>query len=156
MFAMANQEKIAESNTKKVGTPLIPIFVNCPFCGQELMDKDKKIDSLPAIHLHAHQGQDEGPIWLSAQYGSFVSIDNMSIPDGEITKFSCPFCKRILPSRRHCDLCQASLLILNLTSGGAIEFCSRKGCKNHYLEFQEVEALTHFYDMLHLDYSPAP
>lgn len=150
-----NRTSVKSSGEKNISRS-VPIFVKCPHCDEELMDSEVKIDFLPSIKLVAHVASQSGFLWLSAQYGSFQSISEMNVEVGQVTRISCPHCKHDLPIVRQCSICLAPMHQLYLFSGGSIEFCSRKGCSNHHLEFQDIDSLSDFYDMLHLDYSPAP
>lgn len=124
----------------------ISLKVKCPICGESLMDKDDLIDNKPGIKLHLAVGNKKGIINLSSIYGSYNYICDIDIPDGELANFFCPHCKDQIVEETKCKLCDASLVPFHLDMGGKVSICSRSGCKNHFVEFEDLSlALKKFY-----------
>ncbi|MCD4797328.1 MAG: hypothetical protein K8R49_09215 [Candidatus Cloacimonetes bacterium] len=70
----------------------------------------------------------------------------MHIPENEIVIFECPHCKTQIVSDKKCEACTSPLVQLNLLDGGKVSLCSKAGCKNHSVEFQDLKtALGHIY-----------
>ena len=125
----------------------IAIKVKCPNCGKSLMDSDHKLDNVPSIRLIIKYNQQSGMIWLSSVYGSFAVDCDIPLIENEIFNFSCPFCKTDLMSKKQCASCNAPTNSVLLDTGGIINFCSRKGCTKHSVEFEDISlALKQFYD----------
>lgn len=135
---------------------MIPLNVKCPLCKKELMDKEVKLDDWPAIVLKYNMDGRIGKIWLSSLYGSYALKSEMPIQDKRIISFICPHCRAELKSQRKCEICSAEMVPLELIMGGDVEFCSRKGCKNHILEFKTLEEAAQFYELYELYFKPAP
>lgn len=135
---------------------MVPLNVKCPHCKKEVMDKEVKIDDWPSIKLLIEIDEQKGTLWLSCLYGSYNIKSDIELPEEKVTKFYCPFCKKELISTRTCDQCEAPMVSLELTMGGEVEFCSRKGCKNHFLEFRTLEETMRFYDTYAPYFKPAP
>ncbi len=127
---------------------MIPINVQCPKCNKSLMDGSLLIDKVPSIKLKAEVKGKKGTIWLSSLYGSYkVHLD---LPDikNEIYKFYCPHCNEEIPTSKECSICSAPMKILKIQMGGKVEFCSRRNCKKHSLEFETEEELQSFYETM--------
>jgi predicted RNA-binding Zn-ribbon protein involved in translation (DUF1610 family) len=124
----------------------ITVQVKCPHCGKSLMDHDHKVDNEPGIHLLVKTPSKTGMIWLSSIYGSYNFFTNAEMDDTDVAVFSCPFCKEEITSKERCGTCDAPMSTLILDIGGKINFCTRKGCKNHNIGFEDFStALTKFY-----------
>ncbi len=125
----------------------IVLKVKCPKCGKSLMDPEHKLDNMPGIRLKIKHQQQSGLIWLSSVYGSFEVKSEIPLMDGEIYEFSCPFCKLVFSNEVKCVACSAPMNHVLLESGGKINFCSRKGCNKHSVEFEDISiALKQFYE----------
>lgn len=125
----------------------ISLNVKCPVCGESLMVKDHKIDKKPGILLLTEIDGIEGELVLSSIYGSYNHYSNLTLPLGHIAKFSCPHCKKQIISDDECQSCGAKMIPFNLEMGGKVVICSRNGCKNHYVEFEDLSvALKRLYD----------
>ncbi len=136
---------------------MINIDVNCPYCQKSLMNKHHRLKDIPSIELigklSPDAGSTEGIIRLSAFYGDYQIETGLVIPADTIVEFKCPFCHRELTSSRECESCRAPMVALEFPRGGKVQFCSRRGCKKHLIEFEDPEEeLRAFYEQ----YSPNP
>ena len=134
---------------------MLQFQVNCPYCHKSLMDDEHRIKDSPSVTLLGkmppEQGSAEGLIRLSAFYGDFSVDSAVAIPKDTIVAFHCPYCRHHLTSTRICDICSAPMVALEFKRGGRVQFCSRRGCKKHLIEFEDPEAeLLAFYR----EYSP--
>jgi hypothetical protein len=124
----------------------ISLKVKCPVCNKPLMDKDHKVDNEPSIKLAIETGGKKGTLRLSSVYGSFNYMADIEIPDNEIVNFFCPHCREDLHSAEMCKTCDAPLVSLILDLGGKVSFCSRKGCQDHSVGFEDLsDALKKLY-----------
>lgn len=113
--------------------------VKCPRCFASLMCKDIQVDGRPSIDVRAKVGVLEGHIYLSQVYGSYEKVFG-GVPDvrGSIETFSCPHCDAPLPVQQTCP-CGAPMVGIDLVIGGIIRFCTRNGCEEHHLEFDNPD-----------------
>ena len=116
----------------------ISLKVKCPVCSKSLMDEEQKVDNEPSIKLAIQSGAKKGTLRLSSVYGSFNYITDLDVADREIVTFCCPFCMEELATNELCKLCEAPLVSLNLDLGGKVSFCSRKGCQDHSVGFEDL------------------
>lgn len=116
----------------------VAIKVKCPACGVSLMDNEKLIDNEPNIRLNIEIANKKGIIRLSSIYGSFNYDVDIELPDKEIARFSCPHCNAEIISSEECNSCQAPMIPLILDMGGRVTICSRKGCHNHLIGFEDL------------------
>ena len=58
------------------------------------------------------------------------------IADKKTAAFFCPACHHTLKNAMNCEVCDAPLVTFQLLEGGIIKICSRKGCQNHLLDFE--------------------
>jgi ssDNA-binding Zn-finger/Zn-ribbon topoisomerase 1 len=116
----------------------LSLKLKCPKCGHSLMDKDQKVDNEPSIHLNVSCEGNEGKIWLSSIYGSYNFIADIELPKDVIAQFSCPHCHDEIPSMSECLTCGATMVYFYLDMGGKVSVCSRSGCKNHFVEFDDL------------------
>jgi len=124
----------------------ISLNVKCPECGKSLMDNEHKVDNEASIKLLIKTSQKSGVINLSSIYGSYNYVCDIELKDGEVAEFSCPSCKTEITSEEQCIVCRAPMSRLVLDIGGKVNFCSRKGCKNHNIGFEDLSnALTKLY-----------
>jgi ssDNA-binding Zn-finger/Zn-ribbon topoisomerase 1 len=120
--------------------------LKCPHCGHSLMDKEQLIDNVPGIYLDIECHGKKGQIWLSSIYGSYNYKATIDLPKGEISKLSCPHCHDHISSKTECASCGAYMVPFYLDMGGKVNVCSRIGCKNHFVEFDDLSvALRQFY-----------
>jgi ssDNA-binding Zn-finger/Zn-ribbon topoisomerase 1 len=110
------------------------------------MDFDNLVDNEPSINLNIKIGKKEGVIKLSSIYGSYNYICDIDIAENETADFICPHCKELINSKVKCKVCNASMVPFFLEMGGKVCVCSRAGCKNHLVEFEDLSnALRMFY-----------
>jgi predicted RNA-binding Zn-ribbon protein involved in translation (DUF1610 family) len=124
----------------------ISLKVSCPYCMQSLMDEETKLHGFPSIKLNIKTENDRGTIRLCSVYECFDHQSDIPIAKGEIVEFSCPHCNKELLVKEECHLCDAPMVSLSLATGGRVNICSRKGCSNHYVAFQDLSTeLSNFY-----------
>ena len=116
----------------------ITISVKCPLCGKSLMDQSKKVDNEPGINLIIKDKEHKGLIWLSSIYGSYNQTCEIEVEADTIVEFYCPHCRSLLQSEIKCKVCDAPMVDFNLDMGGRVSICSRNGCKNHPIEFEDL------------------
>jgi len=116
----------------------ISLKLKCPLCGTSLMDYDHMVDNEPSIFMHIEIGGKKGNIWLSSIYGSYNYDTDIELPRGEVARFNCPHCAKHITSKTECLTCGAEMVPLYLDMGGKVTFCSRSGCKNHFVEFEDL------------------
>jgi len=125
---------------------MISLDLKCPNCGTFLMDEEHPIDNFPSVALRLKFENKDIWIRLSSLYGSYNLESEEDIPEGQVCTFYCPHCKKDLPETAKCSLCASPLVSLFLDVGGKVNFCSKRGCTNHSLEFLEISsALLKFY-----------
>jgi len=107
---------------------LLILETECPACRAPLTDCEK-------VHLDAHveEPNQDGAIFLSAVFGDQGLSTDLAIPEGATVEFRCPHCEASLMLRHLCSLCGAPMASINISSGGYLEFCSRRGCRGHAL-----------------------
>ena len=116
----------------------ISIAVNCPSCGKSLMDHKKLVDNEPSINAIISNEKEKGMIWLSSIYGSYNYVSEVETPNGEVAHFHCPHCHTELCSKTQCNICEAPMVDFHLEMGGRVSICSRSGCKNHAIAFEDL------------------
>ena len=125
---------------------LISLSLKCPKCGESVMDEEKLVDNSPGVRLKIKTLKDRGFIWLSSVYESYNYVSDIEIIHGETAEFFCPHCDSSIISNQICEECNANKMHLNLEDGGRVYFCSRSGCKDHSLEFNQItSAMGHLY-----------
>jgi ssDNA-binding Zn-finger/Zn-ribbon topoisomerase 1 len=102
------------------------------------MDKEHLVDNEPSISLNIKSGSNKGVIHLSSIYGSYNYSSDIKIPVGEVATFSCTHCDAVLNSKSECLTCGAEMVPFYLDMGGKVSICSRSGCKNHHVEFEDL------------------
>jgi predicted RNA-binding Zn-ribbon protein involved in translation (DUF1610 family) len=100
----------------------------CPHCGVLLTQNMQ-------VHLDAHvvDTNQDGTVYLSAVFGDYSVESELEIAAGAVVDFRCPECDASIMLSVPCRLCRAPMASLRLTTGGYVEFCSRRGCKGHAL-----------------------
>ena len=116
----------------------ISLVVKCPTCGKSLMDHNHKIDDADSIKLLITFGKQRGTIHLSSVYGSYLLDCDINLVNDEIGVFACPYCRAEITSKDLCKTCEAPMAEMVLDMGGEINFCTRKGCKKHSVEFEDL------------------
>jgi NADH-quinone oxidoreductase subunit E len=125
----------------------IQVNVKCPQCGKSLMDHEYKIDGHPSVKVTVEFKGKRGWVRLSSLYGSYNVAEEFPVPMGSVVRFFCPVCGSELKGTRICEQCNAPMIPLRFTEGGLVQICSRRGCKKHLIEFEDLEAeLRTFYD----------
>ena len=125
----------------------LALKIKCPVCRKSLMDQHNMLDGQPSIALEVEGNGKRGWLRLSPVYGSYDIESEFEIPPNGVVRVFCPQCHSELKSPAVCDLCQAPMVPLMLEEGGRIFTCSRRGCKKHFLEFEDIDkALAAFYD----------
>ncbi len=117
---------------------LISLKLKCPVCGESLMDDNHLVDNESSIMLNVEMAGKKGEIRLSSVYGSYNYVTDIEMPKGEVAKFSCPQCKTHITSDSECLSCGANMVPFYLDMGGKVTICSRSGCKNHIVEFEDL------------------
>jgi len=117
---------------------LISLKLKCPVCGKSLMDDDHLVDNEASILLNLEIAGKKGQIRLSSIYGSYNYVTDIDLPKGEIAKFSCTHCDAHVTSDAECLSCSAPMVPFYLDMGGKVTICSRSGCKNHVVEFEDL------------------
>ena len=117
---------------------LISLKLKCPVCGKSLMDESQLVDNEPSILLKVEIEGAKGKINLSSIYGSYNYMTDIEMPDGEVAKFSCTHCDAHITSDSECLSCGANMVPFYLDMGGKVTICSRSGCKNHVVAFEDL------------------
>jgi methionyl-tRNA synthetase len=104
------------------------------------MDNDTLLMEKPSIKLNIETASARGTIRLCSIYGCYNHLSDIEIADREIVRFFCPHCNKELISNDECDTqnCNAPMIPLILRVGGKVFICSRKGCENHFVAFEDL------------------
>ena len=125
----------------------IVVNVKCPYCRQSLMDTDNKIDGHPSVKTKIQHHNKTGALYLSSIFGSYNIISDIYIPKDEIVLLFCPECNASFILKDLCEECKAPLAVLALKNGGTVQFCSRRGCKYHFMDYSNfAQKLTVLYN----------
>lgn len=116
----------------------LSLSLKCPHCSASLMDPDTLVDNETSINLHIDIAKKKGDIFLSSIYGSYNYVSDVECPVDEIAVFSCPHCGKDINTKAECKVCKAPMASLILDMGGKISYCTRSGCKNHNVEFEDL------------------
>lgn len=117
---------------------LMSFKVKCPMCGDSLMNHDQLIDNESSIKLDIEVANKKGAINLSSIYGSYNYKANIELIPDEVVKFFCTHCKAQIISDSNCLTCTAPMIPFYLHMGGKVSICSRTGCKDHKVEFDNL------------------
>lgn len=110
------------------------------------MDYTQYLNAKPSIRLRIEIDNRSGILNLCSTYGCYDKTSSISIHEGEIAALICPHCKQNLNTKVLCDICNAPIVAFDLEKGGKVHICSRAGCKNHYVSFEDIyTTLTSFY-----------
>jgi len=115
------------------------VNVSCPRCNRSLMTREHRLDGYPMVRVTASFRRKHGWVRLSSLYGDYRIESEYEIPPGAVVHFFCPSCHTELRSGRLCATCDAPMIILFVRGGGTIQFCSRRGCKEHMLDLVDEE-----------------
>jgi hypothetical protein len=118
---------------------MFPIAAQCPLCSANLMDEAVYVDGHPSVRVVLRYGGKESVLHLSAIYGSFRFVSEVPVGAGDETELLCEHCGQTLVTDSRCEVCSAALCFLHLTVGGDVLFCSRRGCKYHRAETDDLE-----------------
>lgn len=129
----------------------ISLQVKCPHCNKSIMDEKHNIDNEPSIKLFVENANKNGTLRLSSIYGSYNYLSDIDFEDNEIQKFHCPHCHEELVSNEKCKTCEAPMVSLTLDIGGKVSFCSRKGCQDHNIGFEDLSVAL---KKMYLDFEP--
>jgi NADH-quinone oxidoreductase subunit E len=113
------------------------VSVSCPQCNRSLMTRDHLLEGQPMVRVTVSFGRKHGWMMLSSLYGDYRTESEYEIPRGVVVHFFCPRCHAELRSTRLCPNCDAPMIILFVRGGGTVQFCSRRGCKEHMLDLGE-------------------
>jgi len=102
------------------------------------MDDDHLVDNEASITLDIEIAGSKGKIHLSSIYGSYNYLTDIDMPKEDVAKFSCPHCKEEITSDSECLSCGANMVPFYLDMGGKVTICSRSGCKNHVVAFEDL------------------
>ncbi len=134
---------------------LISLKVNCPVCGESLMDEKIKVDNCPSYKLKIKVGEKEGIMNLSSVWESYNYLCDIETPENSIVKVFCSHCNSEIISNTVCEVCDAPMIAFDLDIGGKIDICSRVGCKNHFVKFVDFTfALKNLFDESELSGMP--
>ncbi len=119
---------------------MIQVNVGCPHCGASFMDDKHPLDGKDSIKVRIRFDGKKGFLWLSSLYGSYIVESEQTIPPETVTQFFCPYCENELKSTRVCETCAAPMVAMEFSDGGAVQICSRRGCRKHFIEFEDLES----------------
>lgn len=119
-------------------TKTISLNVKCPHCGKSFMDHDNMLLDKPSIKLNIEAANDRGTIRLCSIYGCYEHQCDFGLKPRDVAKFFCPHCNKELTSKDVCELCNAPMVNLTLQLGGKVYICSRSGCENHFVAFEDL------------------
>ena len=124
----------------------LSLNVTCIHCNRSLMVSEEVIDNKPSIKLGIKVEDQMGVIYLSSLWGSYNYNCKIPLSSDIIAQFYCPHCKKKITSDNECSICHAPMIPFILDIGGRVTICSRSGCKNHFLEFDDIsQALSKLY-----------
>lgn len=103
---------------------LLVLALRCPSCAALLTEGDRV-----RLAGRLRGGGREGEVSLSAVFGDPGLETDLPLQDGDAVELSCPRCEAGLLLAHRCRLCGAPMASLEIDGGGALELCSRRGCK---------------------------
>ena len=115
------------------------VNVSCPHCNRSLMTREHRLDGYPMVRVTVSFRRKHGWLRLSSLYGDYRIESEYDIPSGAVVHLFCPSCHAELRSGRLCATCDAPMIILFERGGGTVQFCSRRGCKEHMLDLTDEE-----------------
>lgn len=123
----------------------LTLFLKCPHCGESLMDSEHTVNRKPGIRISIETRNGPGNLWLCPIYGCFQHESDVDIQDNEIVTMRCPHCHEPLIRKVVCQHCNAPMVGFNINVGGKVNICSRKGCMNHFIVFEEADDLINLF-----------
>jgi hypothetical protein len=103
------------------------------------MDSKVTLDNEPSIKVDIKVDGEKSWLRLSSVWGSYTIEAEKRIKKGDIAEFYCPHCSKSLNVTSKCETCGAPKIELNLNSGGKVSICSRRGCRRHAIEIDNVK-----------------
>lgn len=116
----------------------ISLNVKCKKCGKSLMDYKKIINDKPSIGCDIKVNDQKGRIWLCSTYGCYDHQADIDIPTRTEVEFFCPHCLENLETTIRCNSCRSNMIKFDIEIGGVVSICSRAGCTNHYVMFEDL------------------
>jgi ssDNA-binding Zn-finger/Zn-ribbon topoisomerase 1 len=111
------------------------------------MSKEKMLHGEPAIKLNIHGDGQRGTIHLCSLYGCYDHISDVDMKKIDVAEFTCPDCNQVLNSKVVCEICGAPMVKFLMLEGGTVSICSRNGCKQHYVSFDDIyDEMRKFYE----------
>lgn len=107
---------------------MLVLVMQCPQCHATLTEGLR-------VHLDAsvRDTRQDGVVYLSAVFGDYTIETDLEIAEGAVVDFRCPKCDASVMLALPCKICGAPMASLDLSTGGYLEFCSRRGCRAHAL-----------------------
>ena len=125
---------------------VLHVDLKCSQCGHSLMNPQLLLDGQPSIDLQAKVRDRLGHIYLSRVFGSYAKqFSGVADIPGSVAEFSCPHCHNPFPVTQVCE-CHAPVIGLHLEIGGLVKFCTRNGCRRHWLEFEDAEEVFELFE----------
>lgn len=116
----------------------LALKVKCTICNNSLMDTTILVDNEASIKLNIEIEGKKGSINLSSIYGSYNYSSSIDMPADHLARFSCPHCLGHIKDESKCLSCDAPMVPFYLDMGGKVYVCSRSGCKQHKVEFDDL------------------
>ncbi|MCF8227652.1 MAG: hypothetical protein K9J24_01825 [Bacteroidales bacterium] len=104
------------------------------------MDYNRTVNNMPSVMVEVSTNGKRGKMWLCSTYGCYDHETDLQIPHEAIVDFYCPHCQEKLNTLIKCQVCDATMVKFNIEIGGVVSICSRNGCKNHYVMFEDLES----------------
>ena len=124
----------------------ISLHVKCPHCRKSLMDNEFLLHDYPSIKLNVVTPEERGVIHLCSVYECYDHHTDLDLKKGTVVDFYCPKCNKEMLVNEECKICGAPMVAFVLKVGGRVSICSREGCANHYIAFEDLSAeLSKFY-----------
>lgn len=124
----------------------ISLHVKCPHCRKSLMDDEVKLHDHPSIKLNVVTADERGVINLCSIFECYDHKTDIAMKKGTVVDVYCPKCNKELLINEECNVCGAPMVSFVLRVGGRVAICSRYGCSNHYVAFQDLSSeLSKFY-----------
>lgn len=117
----------------------ISLNLKCLKCRHSLMDHNHLVNDMPSVKLEVSSNGKRGVMWLCSTYGCYDHETDLEFPHEAVVDFYCPHCKEKLNTKILCQVCDAPMVKFNIEIGGVVSVCSRNGCKNHYVMFEDLE-----------------
>ncbi len=118
----------------------VSLNVKCTHCNQSLMDYKKQLNEKPSIKVNVkNEKGDEGNLWLCSTYGCYDKQCDVDLKEGCNVEVYCPHCSKLLNTDVDCKVDgDGKMIKFNIEVGGVVSVCSRVGCTNHYVMFDDL------------------